>query len=81
MRLDCMGELLSHRTYPINIQQNIHVVKILYSFSTLVTHCLCDLITIVDNIHRELNNQVKEIFSPDIPETENRQNYSVCNKL
>ena len=35
-----------------------------YSFSTLVTHCLCDLITIADNIHRELNNQVIDDVVP-----------------
>jgi len=29
----------------------------MYSFNTLVTHCLCDFLTIVDNIHMELDNQ------------------------
>jgi len=48
-------------SFGINLALKQYDVHWMYSFSTLVTHCLCDLITIVDNIHRELKNQVIDV--------------------
>jgi len=48
------------------------------SFSTLVTHLFYDFLTIVNNIHMELDNQEKKISSQDIPKRENQQSWSTC---